>query len=162
MIKQITPEKALERLETLCARAEHCSGELRRKLRMWRITPDDADAIIYSLTRRRFVDDARFARVFVRDKYRFNRWGRIKLRMELRTRGVADSIIDEAFEEIDDDIYYQALFAVIKAKARSMKEEDDFTWRRKLYMAAAARGYEGEVIAAALRKFDEMQANTDE
>lgn len=155
----MTPEKALERLETLCARAEHCTGELRRKLRMWRINSDDADAIIYSLTRRRFVDDARFARVFVRDKYRFNRWGRIKLRMELRARGIADDIINEAFEEIDEDIYCKALYSVIAAKSRSLNESDDFHRHRKLYMAAAARGYEGDTIAGVLRNFDERKAN---
>ena len=93
MIKQLSPEKALMRLEELCARAEHSSGELRRKLYGWRISGTDADDIIESLRRRRFVDDERFARAFVRDKYRFNHWGRLRIRIELRAKGVDGDVI---------------------------------------------------------------------
>lgn len=50
--RQLTPEQALDRLETLCVRAEQCTGDLRRKLVGWGIQPGDADAIIAQLKKR--------------------------------------------------------------------------------------------------------------
>ena len=86
--KIVTSEKALARLEELCVRGERCESELRKKLRTWQIASADADAVIDSLRRRRFFDDARFAHAFVTDKVRFARWGRIKIAMALRYKRI--------------------------------------------------------------------------
>lgn len=37
---EISPDKALERLEALCAKSERCTEEVRRKLYAWRIGPE--------------------------------------------------------------------------------------------------------------------------
>lgn len=154
MIKQISPEKALMRLEELCARAEHSSGELRRKLYGWRISGTDADDIIESLRRRRFVDDERFARAFVRDKYRFNHWGRLRIRIELRAKGVDGDIIGLAMEEIDEDIYMAALKELIVSKSKTLRDEDSYKRRMRLFRVAASRGYEPSLIAKILKSDD--------
>lgn len=118
--KPLAPEKALIRLEELCARSEHCTYELEQKLRNWGIVKDDAEAIIYSLQRRRFVDDARFAASFVRDRYRYGRYGRIRIRMLLRTKRIDSDVIEEALEEIDDDEYAAILAKLIEADRKSV------------------------------------------
>ena len=59
--KPLEPARARLRLEELCARSEHCEGELREKLRKWLVSEADADTILSSLRRRRYVDDERFA-----------------------------------------------------------------------------------------------------
>ena len=142
MIKQVSPEQALARLEQLCVRSEHCTGELRSKLRNWRIMPDDAETVIYSLKRRRFVDDERFTRAFVRDKYKLGHWGRQKIRMALRAKGIPAEMIDEAFDEIDPEEYEASLAYVVKAKARTICDEDPYMRRQKILRAVVARGFE--------------------
>ncbi len=153
-IKQISPEKALMRLEELCVRAEHSTGELRRKLYSWHISGIDADDIIESLCRRRFVDDERFARAYVRDKYRFNHWGRLRIRLELRAKGIDSDIIVQALEEIDEDIYISALKELIINKNKILRDEDRYKRRMRLFKAAAARGYEPSLIAKILKSDD--------
>ena len=44
--KQITEQQALSKLTGLCARAEHCSGEMLDKLRQWRIDEEAQDRIM--------------------------------------------------------------------------------------------------------------------
>lgn len=149
--KVIPPEKALIRCEELCARAERCEHELREKMRAWRIDSRDIDAIINSLTTRRFLDDSRFARAFVRDKYRFARWGRRRIAMALRQKRIDSDVIDEALEEINQDEYTAVLRSLLKAKAAHMERPLSYDDRMKLLRFAVARGFETQLVSSLLR-----------
>lgn len=149
--KVIAPEKALIRCEELCARAERCEHELREKMRAWRIDSRDIDAIINSLTTRRFLDDSRFARAFVRDKYRFARWGRRRIAMALRQKRIDSDVIDEALEEINQDEYTAVLRSLLKAKAAHMERPLSYEDRMKLLRFAVARGFETQLVSSLLR-----------
>lgn len=152
--KPISADRALARLEDLCARAEHCEGELRTKLRTWNIAAADAQRIIDSLSRRRFFDDTRYAHAFVTDKVRFARWGRLKIRMALRAKRVGDDIIDEAVSDIDEDMYAEALEAVVAAAGRRVGEEAAHTYegRTRIFRAVVSRGFESDLAASAIRR----------
>lgn len=147
--KEVKPEQALVRLEELCARSEHSTGEFRTKLRQWRIAPADAEEIIESLTARRFVDDSRFARAFVRDKYRFARWGRIKIRLQLRAKGVDSDTVAEALELIDSKEYSRILARQLVARMRRSPNVQDPAERQKIFRTMIAKGYEPSLIARA-------------
>lgn len=150
--KKVTPAEALERLQSLCARAEHCSWELRVKMRHWGIASDDADRIIASLEKQSFLDDERFARSFVRDRYRRARWGRLKIRAALYAKHVPAWLADEALTEIEDDEYQAGLDSVLAAKARALGDEAmTFEGRTKLFRHAASRGYELSLIASRIK-----------
>lgn len=147
--KEVKPQQALVRLEELCARSEHSTGELRTKLRQWRIAPADAEEIIESLTARRFVDDSRFAQAFVRDKYRFARWGRIKIRLQLRAKGVDTDTIAEALELIDSKEYSRIMARQLLARMRRSVNVHDKAERQKIFRTMIAKGYEPSLIARA-------------
>lgn len=149
--KVIAPEKALIRCEELCARAERCEHELREKMRTWRIDSRDIDAIINSLTTRRFLDDSRFARAFVRDKYRFARWGRRRIAMALRQKHIDSGVIEEALEEINQEEYTSILRSLLKAKAAHMERPLSYDDRMKLLRFAVARGFETQLVSSLLR-----------
>jgi len=149
--KVIPPEKALIRCEELCARAERCEHELREKMRAWRIDSRDIEAIINSLTTRRFLDDSRFARAFVRDKYRFARWGRRKIAMALKQKRIDSDTIDEALEEINQEEYTAVLRTLLKAKAAHMDRPLSYDDRMKLLRFAVARGFETQLVSSLLR-----------
>lgn len=151
--KTIDPDTALTRLERLCARAEHSESELTDKLRRWGVGPADSLRIMDSLRERRYVDDTRFARAFVRDKYRFARWGRAKIRMALTAKHIAHDTIAEALDEIEDDIYTENLRLIIAAKQRSLgAEAESYGGRTKVYRFALSRGYESALIARFLKE----------
>lgn len=147
----ITAEQALARAEELCARAEHASGEIREKLWRWGIGPDQADGIIDSLQERRFLDDARFARAFVRDKIEFAGWGRRKIALALYKKRVPRDIITEALESIDMEAYTARLAGLIRRAAEAMGDDArTYEGRTRLYRRAAARGFEPDIIAPLL------------
>ena len=150
MPKPLTPQQAAVRAEEMCARAEHCSGEIRLKLRQWGIANVEADAIVQRLTAKRFIDHRRYARVFARDKVLFNRWGRLKIRAALIAKRLASDIIAEALADIDAEAYAEALRATIDAKRRITPDADTREGRLRLFRHAAARGFEPQLIIEAI------------
>jgi len=150
--KTVTPQQALVRLEELCARAEHSSGEMRQKLRRWCIAPTDADKIVESLVSRRFIDDSRFADAYVRDKVEYGGWGRRKIALGLYQKGVARDIISDALDRIDPEHYESRLREIIDRKRRSTADADTYDGRTRIFRHAASRGFEPDLIAKILRE----------
>ncbi|MDE6276818.1 MAG: RecX family transcriptional regulator [Muribaculaceae bacterium] len=151
--KPITPEKALLRLEERCARSEMCEHEALERMARWGLPASDAIQVLRSLTSRKFIDNERFAAAFVRDKYRFQRWGRRKIAYALALKKIPRSIIGPAMEQIDDSEYREILSALIAARARTLGEgARTYEGRTKLFRMAASRGYESDLIAAELKR----------
>lgn len=151
--KVLTPEQAQVRAEEMCARAEHSSGEIRKKLRDWGVAADRAEAIVEAMRQSRYIDDERFCRAFVRDKLEYARWGRIKIQQHLRQKGVAQDIIAEALDGIDQAAYVARLRQLLVAKNRQLPADlEPYDRRTRLYRFAMQRGFESTAIAAALRR----------
>ncbi len=147
MKKTISPEEATDRLETLCSRSEQSTFDIRQKLYRWGIADSEAEKITRHLIAYHFVDDARFARAYVRDKYRFASWGRNKIRAGLYSKRISRDIIDSALSEIDSREYQLKAFAAIRTKARSLNADAaDLEICRKLLRFAIGRGYESALI----------------
>lgn len=150
--KSVTPQQALVRLETLCAASEQCSHELLVKLSRWGISAADSKMILESLTRRKFLSDKRFAEAYVRDKYRFGKWGRRKIALGLSQKRIAGDTIREALDAIDEEEYAEILRNVMRSRARTIREGNTGEGRNKLYRAMLSRGYESALIASFIRE----------
>ncbi len=144
--KHMEYEVALKRAAALCSNQEQCSSHIREKLNSWGASSEDAQKIIDILIKEKFLDDARYATFYVRDKFRFNSWGKIKLRMMLRQKGIPLAIIEEALNQIDPDLYKQTCTRLISEKSASLKESNLFKRKGKLFRFAAQRGFETDLI----------------
>jgi regulatory protein len=140
-------KQALSKTMALCAKQEYCSGDVREKLRVWGISPQDSDEIIRELVKQKFIDDLRYATAYVKDKIRFNQWGRIKLRYMLGAKKIPGSIIDQVLQEINQELYTEVLKDLLQKKDKSLKKEPDL-WihKQKLIRFAQSRGFETEEI----------------
>jgi regulatory protein len=137
---------ALRRAAAMCSRQEQCSAHIREKLLEWSTDPDDADRIIEKLQQEKFLDDQRYANFYVRDKFRLNNWGKIKITAMLRQKGIQAPIYEEALKQIDDKAYYDTCAELIQKKAESLDEKNQYTRKGKLFRFAAGRGFESELI----------------
>ena len=107
MKKEITEQEAFLQLAALCAQAEHCQQEMRDKLRRWDIDETAQKHIIQRLVRERYVDDERYARAFIKDKIRYNKWGRRKVQPGLWLKRIDPEIQQHVLDEIDDNEYLE-------------------------------------------------------
>ncbi len=147
MTRQLSPREAYERLADRAAMAELCSADVIKKLRDWSIAADVAGKILNRLTKERFVDDRRFAALYVRDRLNNARWGLIKIRANMRLKRLSGEIIEEAIDaEFSEEQYFSNLAAALRSKARNLSEPLTAADRAKLIRFAAGRGYEPELI----------------
>jgi len=147
--------RALERTMDLCSRSEHCRKDILDKLNNWKITSEKENkTIIKSLTDDKFIDEKRYARSYAQDKFRFNKWGRIKIRAMLKNRGISNNDIDSALEMIDNDSYLKMIDEEMVNKRRSIKAKNIFDLKGKLFRFGGSRGYENEYIYDFINKLD--------
>lgn len=142
----MTPQQALSRLAALCSRGEQAESDLRRKLQRWDIDPVEANRIVQRLKEENFLNEERFARAFVRDKARFNGWGRVKIAHALRQKQVSAAIIQLAIdEEMDAQASRSTLLRLLQGKARTVCQREPRLARAALLRFAASRGFETDL-----------------
>ena len=108
---------------------------------------DEAQArVMQRLVSERYVDDERYARAFVRDKIRYNKWGRRKVEQALWMKHIDDDIRSRALSEIDDEEYLSVLRPLLKQKRRSIKAASDYELNQKLVKFALGRGFTFDII----------------
>ena len=147
MKKECTAEEARLKAEAYCSMAERCTDDVLRKLGQWGASEDAHGAIVDALREERYIDDRRYAVAFVRDKYRFNQWGRIKISQALRVKHVALEDISAALEEIDEEEYESILVSLLLKKRQGIKANSDYERNGKMIRFAASHGYEmGEIL----------------
>ena len=152
MAKILTPPEALHRAAALCSSAEHCTADIREKLARWGVTEADSRTIIDRLVQERFIDEQRYAVAFVKDKFRFSGWGRIKMRYALQQKRIDGSDIDHALATLDEEQYNDRLLELLQAKSRSIRDDDPEARRAKLFRFATSRGFESALIFNALKQ----------
>lgn len=150
MKKETTEQEAYLQLAALCAQAEHCQQEMRDKMKRWEMAPEVQERVIARLIKERYIDDERYARAFVKDKIRYNKWGRRKVQQGLWMKRIDDSIQQRVLNEVDDAEYLTVLKPLLEQKAKSIKAESDYERNRKLVRFALGRGFTFDIIRQCL------------
>ena len=150
MKKEMTEQEAYLQLAALCAQAEHCQQEMRDKMRRWELDETVQNRIIDRLIKERYVDDERYARAFVKDKIRYNKWGRRKVQQALWMKRIDADIQQRVLDEIDEKEYLDILRPLLKQKRKSIKAESDYELNQKLLRFALGRGFGFDIIRQCL------------
>lgn len=148
-----TPEQALAALMRLCARAEKSQEDARRLMRGWGLAERDAEGVLAKLVRDRFIDDARYAGAFVREKLRLSGWGEYKIRTALQRKRIDRALFDAALAEADRSGMDERLRRQLERKARTAKYTTQYELKTKLIRYGLSLGYDYETVldsAAAL------------
>ena len=154
----MTADEVLYKLAARCSTSEQCLSDIETKLAKYDLTEEEKTRILRHLVEEKYVDDRRYAEAFVRDKYRFNKWGRIKIAQGLRMKGIDQETIGDAMGAIDEEEYIEILRELIKAKRRSTKGKNDYEINGKLIRFATGRGFELGAIRQCLgREMEEWE-----
>ena len=146
----MTEQEAYLRLTALCANAEHCQHEMLEKMRKWELPETIQARVMARLVKERYVDDERYARAFVKDKIRYNKWGRRKVQQALWLKHIDNEIQQTVLDEVSDEEYLKVLKPLLKQKSRSIKAENDYERNRKLVRFALGRGFTFDLIRQCL------------
>lgn len=157
-MKQKTEQDAYLTLAALCAQSEHCQYEMVEKMRKWELSEEAQARVMAKLVAERYVDDERYARAFVKDKVRYNKWGRRKVEQALWQKRIDEDIRQRVLDEIDDEEYLNVLRPLLKQKRRSTKATSDYELNRKLMRFALSRGFSFDLIRQCIDVEDDEDA----
>ena len=150
MKKEMTEQEAYLQLAAICAQAEHCEQEMRDKMKRWELDETVQNRIIDRLTKERYIDNERYARAFVKDKIRYNKWGRRKVQQALWMKRIDNDIQQRVLDEIDEKEYLDVLRPLLKQKRNSIKADSDYELNQKLVRFALSRGFTFDIIRQCL------------
>ena len=102
MKKECSESEARNKAEAYCSSVERCVSEVEAKLEQWGADHEIKDRVIEHLIKEKYIDQRRYCAAFVRDKYRFNQWGRMKIVQALRLKKIPADVISLGLEEIDE------------------------------------------------------------
>ena len=140
--KTLNFEKALCKAQSLCARQERCTNDLRSKMRQWHVSAEDIEKVIKKLISDGFVNDERYAHMFARDKSKLSKWGPIKITYALKSKRIPDDIIKSILLEIEPDQDDKSLYELLSKKAKSIKAKSTQDLKVKLIRFGISRGYD--------------------
>ncbi|MCD8293145.1 MAG: RecX family transcriptional regulator [Prevotellaceae bacterium] len=145
-MKQLTASEALGRMAAFCSAAEQCRADAREKLRRWKVDEADVERILDRLEQEKFIDGQRFCRAFINDKFRFAKWGKVKIAQALKQKEIAPEVYRPLLEEIDRHAYLDTLQKLLELKRRSVSAASRYEMEGKLARFALGRGYEMDDI----------------
>lgn len=140
-MKELTEKELINKAEAYCSSVEICPSDMEMKLKGWGASPEVTAAVMSHLFKEKYLDTIRFCRAYVRDKYRFNQWGRVKIVQSLRIKGLSSDEINAGLEEIDEDEYCGILNRLLTQKQKTIKASSDYERDTKLIRFAVSRGF---------------------
>eukprot|EP01137_Pigoraptor_chileana_P009488 Opistho-2@57847 len=138
--------EVLVKAANFCAYQERTQQEVRKRLAELEVEGDEAEEMIVWLIENNYLNEERFARIFAGSKFRQKRWGRLKIRQELKMRGVSEYCLKAGMSEIDDEDYLQTLTDLLKKKAKEIKESNPLKRKQKLLSYALSKGFESDLV----------------
>jgi len=155
--RSILPENELEfalaKAMSYCAYQERCRLDVAVRLRSIQITREQTERVIEKLEEDGFINEERFATLYAGGKFRQLHWGKIKIRAGLRSKGIADNIISQALESIDEEKYLQILRGLIASKSKTLSaENDERVNEQKIILYLSSKGFEENLIYQELNK----------
>jgi len=145
---------ALSRAMVLCSKHEYCIDDILTKLHSWGVSDPDSERIINTLVKEKFLDEKRYSEIFVREKFRFNKWGRIKITAQLKLKKVPSEIIKNALVSLDDELYVQTLKDLLKEHRKHIKAKNQYDLKGKLLRYGQSKGFESGILYDLLNDFE--------
>jgi regulatory protein len=139
-------KSALSKAMTLCATHEYCSEDIRIKLSSWGIKDSDSEGILARLKKENFINDKRYAESFVADKYRYNKWGRLKISSHMRLKRLPSEVISAALDTIDEEEYRQNIREILASHKRVIKARNAYEMKGKLLRYGLSKGFESNIL----------------
>ena len=144
--------EAKVKLEAFCAYQERCEQDVRKKLRTWFMDVEHTEILISDLIVNRFLNEERFAEAYVSGKINIKRWGRKKIKLNLKQKRISDYSINQAFRQIDPEVYWKNLLYLAEKKNALIKEQNPYKRKAKLLTFLNTKGYEMDLMNDAVKE----------
>lgn len=139
-------QQAYSKMAQICSRSEQCSADIRKKIMAFEIVDEIVDEIITKLIEEKFIDDERYVKAYIHDKFKINKWGKLKMRHYLLAKGLHEEVVQKGLDSIDEEKYKDLLIKTMKTKGKTIKKKNKFEKMGHIIRFTQSRGFEPELI----------------
>ncbi|MBT4738021.1 MAG: RecX family transcriptional regulator [Flavobacteriales bacterium] len=150
--KVYTVKEATERIQSYCAIQDRCQWEVEKKMKEWGISDEIIENILTDLILDKFVNEERFSESFCRGKFRIKRWGKVKIKNELKIKKISNNCIDKGLLQIEKKEYVKVLKDLYLKKRDSLKDTNQFIRKGKIAKHLQQKGFESKLIWELINK----------
>ena len=150
--KVYTVKEATERIQSYCAIQDRCQSDVERKMKEWGISDEIIENIVTDLILDKFVNEERFSESFCRGKFRIKRWGKVKIKNELKIKKISNNCIDKGLLQIEKKEYMKVLKDLYLKKRDSLKDRNQFIRKGKIAKHLQQKGFESKLIWELINK----------
>lgn len=148
-------QSILEKLKKYCVLQDRCKSEIKKKIKQITINKEYQDNILKILSDEKYIDEERYAISFCRGKFKINKWGKNKIRNELKKKQVPDININKGLSSISDIEYYTEIEKQYKKKEKTITEKNILIKKNKIARYLINKGYESSLVWEKLRELKE-------
>ena len=137
---------AIERLKKYCSIQDRCQQDVIKKIKNWGLTKNSQDYILEILIQESYIDELRYTKSFCRGKFNIKKWGRNKIKYELKKKNISNNCILEGLNEIDEPSYLETMEKIFKNKQENKLEKNIFIKNNKIASFLINKGYESNLV----------------
>lgn len=147
-------EVVLQKLEYYCSYQERCHIEVQEKLQSFSISENERNMVIVHLIEHNFLNEERFALVFSMSKFHQKKWGKIRLKNELKARKISDYLIQKALKEIPVDEYEKTFDLLAEKQWQTIIEKNPLKKRKKFCDYLLRKGWESDWVYEKVKELE--------
>ena len=144
--KSYTFEEIKQKLVNYCVYQDRCHSEVEQKMRDFLLIPEAKDEIFLYLIKENYLNEARFTRSYIRGKFYIKHWGRNKIRINLKQKGITEKLIAKSMNEIDEQDYLDSVNKIYQDYYSKQKGMRDYQKKSKTIKHLMSKGYEYDLI----------------
>ena len=129
-----------------CVYQDRCHYEVEQKMKEFLLIPEAKDEILLYLMKENYLNEERFTRSYIRGKFNIKNWGRIKIKIHLKQKGISEKLISKCMDEIDEDDYRKIILQIWNNYYERQKGLKDYQKKSKTIHYLISRGFEYEEI----------------
>ena len=145
-------KKAYQLLSARCTKKEISCNEAMKYAAKFDLKLVEKNQLINQLKKNKFIDHQRYARAFVNDRFKFYKWGKLKIKHHLIQKGIEERLIDQALNKINQEEYSNLIIQEAKKKQESIGGLVDFKSKQKLSKYLNQKGFEGDLVFEIVEK----------
>ena len=144
--KLFTFDEIKQKLVNYCVYQDRCHAEVEQKMREFVLIPEAKEEIILYLLKENYLNEERFTRSYIRGKFYIKNWGKTKIKMHLKQKGITEKLITKCFDEIDSDDYLKIIAKLYENHLSKQKGLQEYQKKSKTIKYLLSRGFEYENI----------------
>lgn len=144
--KLFTFDEIKQKLVNYCVYQDRCHAEVEQKMREFVLIPEAKEEIILYLLKENYLNEERFTRSYIRGKFYIKNWGKTKIKIHLKQKGITEKLITKCFDEIDDGDYLKIIEKLYENYFSKQKGLQEYQRKSKTIKYLLSRGFEYENI----------------